>query len=70
MFASEAPSRKKSLDEVVSYCLSKNCCREIILQYFSENSEVRCQNACANCKNKEPLCKETSLKLQRTYVSV
>ena len=68
MFASEARDeirnfQKKSLDEVVSYCLSKNCRREIILQYFSENSEVRCQNACDNCKKQRNL-------IQRDFTEV
>ena len=68
MFASEAPDeiqnfQKKSLDEVVSYCLSKNCHSKIILHYFSENLEVRCQNACDNCKKQRNL-------IQRDFTEV
>ena len=56
MFATEVPDeirhfQKQSLDLVVSYCLSKNCRRDIILKYFSDTSEVQCQKACDNCKN-------------------
>ena len=58
VFTSEAPdevrnNQKIALDTVVSYCLSKNCRREIILKYFNDNSEIRCNNTCDNCNNQD-----------------
>lgn len=39
------------LDAVVSYCMSSECRRKIIMQHFNDNSDFICGGNCDNCAN-------------------
>jgi RecQ family ATP-dependent DNA helicase len=39
----------RSLDSVVSYCMSSTCRRKFILEYFDDSSTVNCERHCDNC---------------------
>ena len=47
----EADQFKSSLDAVLSYCMSSECRRKIILQHFNDESDVICGGNCDNCAN-------------------
>ena len=40
---------KDSVDVVVSYCMSATCRRKTIMDYFDDNSAVKCEKGCDNC---------------------
>ena len=41
--------QQRSLDAVVSYCMSSTCRRKFIMEYFDDNSTVQCEGSCDNC---------------------
>lgn len=43
-------TQKKMLDEMKNYLLTKQCRRQLLLQYFNEDSDDKC-NFCDNCLN-------------------
>ena len=48
----------RSLNSMVSYCMSNICRRKFILEYFSDTSEVKCNRSCDNCEKPIPALKD------------
>ena len=40
---------QRSLDAVVSYCISSTCRRKFIMEYFDDKSTIQCEGSCDNC---------------------
>jgi ATP-dependent DNA helicase RecQ len=39
----------RSLDVMVSYCMSSLCRRKLIMEHFNDESEIKCDESCDNC---------------------
>ena len=48
----------RSLNCMVSYCMSSICRRKLILEYFNDASEVDCNRRCDNCLKPLPALKD------------
>ncbi|MCL1945638.1 MAG: DNA helicase RecQ [Chitinivibrionia bacterium] len=48
---------RERLNKIVNYCRTADCFRDYILDYFSDDEDVKCGN-CGNCDNKNPIEKK------------
>ena len=49
---------RNSISDVVMYCMSTTCRRELIMAHFGDKSNVVCGGTCDNCTNPTPPLKE------------